>query len=197
MNLIYSKKLSDGLDLFKSVKKFRYLLDSVSVEHVLHLKNQQLLEYLEIMAFRSLYSTHYDFSLAEITSACAFMSVMRDWIQVNNIKENKHLEVMERFQNCLKNCENMIRFMIIKKLHVSGVIDCWDSPRFINTISTMLNYHSSETACEDQYPPSLPLRVDFPHVHRTSSKANRFKQIVYDDWRTTLLCEARMVRNEV
>ncbi|CAL4420481.1 HunTingTin gene family member [Caenorhabditis elegans] len=169
-------EIYNGLDLFKSVKKFRYLLDSVSVEHVLHLKNQQLLEYLEIMAFRSLYSTHYDFSLAEITSACAFMSVMRDWIQVNNIKENKHLEVMERFQNCLKNC----------------VIDCWDSPRFINTISTMLNYHSSETACEDQYPPSLPLRVDFPHVHRTSSKANRFKQIVYDDWRTTLLCEARM-----
>ena len=92
------------LSVFKSVKKYRYLLDSVTVEHILHLHGTELFEFLEIMAFRSVLTTRYDLSIPEITSACGFMRVIRDGIQKNKMEDDAVSGMITKFQDALKRC---------------------------------------------------------------------------------------------
>ncbi|KAF1747031.1 hypothetical protein GCK72_023489 [Caenorhabditis remanei] len=168
--------LDECLSVFKSVKKYRYLLDSVTVEHILHLHGTELFEFLEIMAFRSVLTTRYDLSIPEITSACGFMRVIRDGIQKNKMEDDAVSGMITKFQDALKRC----------------IIDCWDSPRFVNAVPTFLSCCGNDVILEDLYPPSLPLRLNLISGKRPNQKADNLQPNIYDDWRTILISETLM-----
>lgn len=174
---------SDCLDVFKSVKKYRLLLEAVTLEHMNHIQGTELFEFLEIMAFRSLYVTHYDLGLPEITSACKFVGVIKDWVErEENQKSPAHKryeELVEKFLDRLKRC----------------IIDCWDSAQFVRIIPTLLQPFQEQLPVEDKYPPSIPLQVGLPEkMVNNKRKANRLMADIYDDWRTMLLAEGSLVR---
>uniref|UniRef100_A0A1I7U0H7 Protein EFR3 n=1 Tax=Caenorhabditis tropicalis TaxID=1561998 RepID=A0A1I7U0H7_9PELO len=168
--------LEDCLDIFKSVKKYRYLLDAVTTEHLITLRGTQLLEYLEIMASRPLLTTKYDLSIPDITNACGFIGVVRNGLVQNKLKDERMVEMVERFQNCLKRC----------------IIDCWDTPRFVNAVPTLFGFNSGNVISEDSYPCSVPLRLKLLSGKRSKQNSHCLQQNLYDDWRTCLISEALM-----
>ncbi|CAI2357753.1 unnamed protein product [Caenorhabditis sp. 36 PRJEB53466] len=168
--------IENCLFIFKSVKKYRYLLDAYTSNHIKHLHNTDIHEFLEIMAFRSLLTTHYDLSLPEVISASRFMNVVREWVETNQERDGKRWKAVERFQDCLKRC----------------IIDYWDTPRFISTVPSLVG--TSSEPSEDAYPPSIPLQINNLTRKRVENKkkANNLGSAIYDDWRTLLLSEALM-----
>ncbi|ULT80404.1 hypothetical protein L3Y34_010757 [Caenorhabditis briggsae] len=166
----------DCLAVFKSVKKYRYLLESVTIDHMDHLHGTELLEFLEIMAFRSLHTAHYDLGIPEITSACSFMGVIRDWMMTRGIKDKKYKDMIIRFQDFLKICIN----------------ECWNLPRFVSAVPSFLTPFGKDVPIDDQYPPSLPLRMNLLTVKRPTERGHDLQPNNYDDWRGCLLAEASM-----
>ncbi|EGT59391.1 hypothetical protein CAEBREN_02719 [Caenorhabditis brenneri] len=164
------------LVIFKSVKKYRYLLDAFTINHVNILQGTQMFEFLKIMAFRPLFTTHYDLTVPEITSSCGFVDALRKWISQNKLCNGELYDLVEQFQDLLKRC----------------IIDCWEEPRFISAVPLLLNTNSSDVITEDAYPPSVPLRQNLLFAKRSIQPAQRLQQNTYDDWRTCLISEALM-----
>uniref|UniRef100_A0A8R1HZ58 Uncharacterized protein n=1 Tax=Caenorhabditis japonica TaxID=281687 RepID=A0A8R1HZ58_CAEJA len=170
--------IKDIVKTFELVKNHRHLLDAVTSDHIKHLENSHLMDFLDIIALRPLLILQPDINLQDLTSSCRFIGVIKEWIVNNKKYDSKRARKVEEFNEYLQRC----------------IMDHWDSPRFASTITTLLDSYNVKVPLEDQYPPSLPLRRK--NVPRTRMEPTRpadyFGPTVYDDWRALIMAEAVM-----